>query len=63
MPEGALNEIHVLEVGHFLAGPFCTTMVRAGPLLGEHSAEVLEETGYSQEEIRRLAEAGVIRTA
>ena len=38
-------------------------MVRAGPLLGEHSAEVLAEAGYSAEEIRRLAEAGVVRTA
>jgi formyl-CoA transferase len=36
-------------------------MVRAGPLLGEHSAEVLAELGYSQEEIRRLATDGVIR--
>jgi formyl-CoA transferase len=39
-----------------------TQMVRAGPLLGEHSAEVLAEAGYTQEEIRQLAGAGVIRT-
>jgi formyl-CoA transferase len=32
----------------------------AGPLLGEHSAEVLRELGHSAEEIRRLAEAKVI---
>ena len=38
-----------------------TRMTRAGPLLGEHSAEVLSELGYSQEEIRRLASDGVIR--
>jgi crotonobetainyl-CoA:carnitine CoA-transferase CaiB-like acyl-CoA transferase len=37
-------------------------MSRAGPLLGEQSAEVLSELGYSQEEIRRLATDGVIRT-
>src|SRR5256714_4156461 len=37
-------------------------IVRAGPLLGEHSAQVLGELGYSQEEIRRLATDGVIRT-
>jgi formyl-CoA transferase len=37
-------------------------MQRAGPLLGEHSAEVLQQMGYSQEEIRRLIDAGVIRT-
>ena len=36
-------------------------MVHAGPLLGQHSAEVLTELGYSQEEIRRLAADGVIR--
>ncbi len=35
---------------------------RAGPLLGEHSIEVLEEIGYSTEEIHRFAEAGVIGT-
>jgi crotonobetainyl-CoA:carnitine CoA-transferase CaiB-like acyl-CoA transferase len=36
-------------------------MVRAGPLLGEHSTEILGELGYSQEEIRRLSADGVIR--
>ena len=37
-----------------------TRMDRAGPLLGEHSAEVLLELGYTQQEIRRLHGAGVI---
>ena len=37
-------------------------MAHAGPLLGEHSVQVLAELGYSQEEIRRLAADGVIRT-
>ena len=27
-----------------------------GPLLGEHSSEIMEELGYSQEEIRKMAE-------
>jgi crotonobetainyl-CoA:carnitine CoA-transferase CaiB-like acyl-CoA transferase len=36
-------------------------MVRAGPLLGEHSAQVLEEVGYSLDEIGRLEQAGIIR--
>jgi crotonobetainyl-CoA:carnitine CoA-transferase CaiB-like acyl-CoA transferase len=36
-------------------------IARAGPLLGQHSAQVLSELGYSQEEIRRLAADGVIR--
>jgi crotonobetainyl-CoA:carnitine CoA-transferase CaiB-like acyl-CoA transferase len=36
-------------------------MDRAGPLLGEHSAQVLGELGYSHDEIGKLAAAGVIR--
>ncbi|TMA27037.1 MAG: CoA transferase [Deltaproteobacteria bacterium] len=33
---------------------------KAGPLLGEHSVEVLRELGHSADEIRRLTEAKVI---
>jgi len=36
-------------------------MKGAGPLLGEHSAEVLRELGYAQHEIGELSRAGVIR--
>ena len=32
---------------------------RLPPRLGEHTAEVLAEAGLSDEELRRLAEAGV----
>ncbi|MBO0959995.1 CoA transferase [Neobacillus sp. MM2021_6] len=35
-------------------------LTRFAPRLGEHSAEVLEEVGYSQQEIQHLLEAGVI---
>lgn len=34
----------------------------APPLVGEHTAEILEEVGYSAEEIGALARDGVIRT-
>jgi crotonobetainyl-CoA:carnitine CoA-transferase CaiB-like acyl-CoA transferase len=34
----------------------------APPLVGEHTAEILAEVGYSNEEIGELAAAGVIRT-
>ncbi len=36
-------------------------MQRAGPLLGEHSVEVLRELNYSPKEIEQLREARVIR--
>jgi len=37
-------------------------MERAGPLLGEHSVEVLRELGLTAEEIARLAGCGIIGT-
>jgi crotonobetainyl-CoA:carnitine CoA-transferase CaiB-like acyl-CoA transferase len=35
-------------------------ITRPAPLLGQHTAEVLEQIGVSRDEIDRLASAGVI---
>ena len=36
---------------------------RRAPLLGEHTRELLEESGYGPEEISVLCEAGITRDA
>jgi len=38
-------------------------VTRAGPLLGEHSTEVLRQLGYSEEAIQQLHADGVVRTS
>ena len=38
------------------------THASAPPAVGEHTAEILEEVGYSPDEIAALARDGVIRT-
>ncbi len=35
---------------------------KMGPLLGEHSEEVLRELGYDEDQLRALHEAGVYNT-
>ena len=64
----------VVELRHPTAGPIKSIGVpvklsetpasirRPAPLLGQHSEEVLQENGFSAEEVRRLAEAGIIET-
>jgi crotonobetainyl-CoA:carnitine CoA-transferase CaiB-like acyl-CoA transferase len=57
--EGALREMTLAS--HWPeAGPMPH---RPAPRLGEHSAELLREAGYSDAEIRQLAEAGATRLA
>lgn len=65
----------VTEVQHSRLGPVKTlgapvkfsatpaTIRRGAPLLGEHTAEVLQELGYSRVEIEQLAAAGAIGLA
>jgi formyl-CoA transferase len=36
-----------------------STIARAAPRRGEHSEEILEEIGYSREELSRMKSAGV----
>ena len=38
------------------------TSTSPAPRLGEHSAQVLRELGYAEDEIARLKESGVIKT-
>jgi formyl-CoA transferase len=37
-----------------------TTSLRPAPLLGEHTADVLEGLGYSPDRVRALREAGIL---
>ena len=46
---------------HFSATP--TAVRRAAPLLGEHTREVLADSGYAQEEIDAFVAAGVVATS
>jgi len=56
--EGAIRNMKVSAT--WSATPVETP--RLGPLLGEHSAEILAEAGYSAAEIAQLLRDGVVRT-
>ena len=68
----ALDMVQTIE-GHLTLGPLRTLNVPWGfedglaslrlapPLLGQHSAELLAEAGYSEAEIAHLAESGAVR--
>lgn len=64
---GFWHEVSHAELGPFeLPGrPFIMNdspwaLRRPAPLLGEHTAEVLREAGYADEDVRALVEAGVV---
>ena len=50
-------------VGNYIAfGSTRTAVARATPLLGEHSAAVLGEAGFSRAEVEQLFAGGLVRT-
>ena len=61
----------IIEFDHPVAGKFRTVgppmkfsrtpgEIRRPPLLGEHSEEILAETGYTEHEIARMKEAKIV---
>lgn len=53
------GRVRVLNTPIHMEGTAATTY-RPPPMLGEHSATVLEDLGYSREEIKRLFDQGVL---
>jgi crotonobetainyl-CoA:carnitine CoA-transferase CaiB-like acyl-CoA transferase len=59
MEQPGHGTVHALRFPTLLSGA-PARIRRPAPRLGEHTAEVLEELGYSPSEIKRLADASVI---
>jgi crotonobetainyl-CoA:carnitine CoA-transferase CaiB-like acyl-CoA transferase len=59
-PEAGMMR-YVRYPGHLSATP--AALYRHPPRLGEHSAEILRDAGYSEEDIERLVSTGVIGTS
>src|SRR6478752_1276518 len=57
---GATETVRLLGVPIKLSNTPGDPAQRPGPALGEHTTELLEETGYSAEEIGALAESGAV---
>lgn len=61
LPHPAIPDLRLAALPLSLDGERCLHR-SAPPAIGEHSAEVLREVGYGDDEIGRLAQEGVIRT-
>jgi len=60
MEQPGHGTVHALRFPTLLSGA-PAPIRRPAPRLGQHTAEVLRELGYSEGEIRRLAETGAIK--
>jgi crotonobetainyl-CoA:carnitine CoA-transferase CaiB-like acyl-CoA transferase len=59
MEQPSHGTVHALRFPTLLAGA-PAPIRRPAPLLGQHTAEVLRDLGYADEEIKRLADSGAI---
>jgi formyl-CoA transferase len=60
MEQPGHGTVHALRFPTLLSGA-PAPIRRPAPRLGQHTAEVLRELGYAEEEIKRLAESSTIQ--